>query len=511
MKEKAFSLLNYLLLLSIFYTLYGTIRSSLLDLSAINDKVFGALLILFFLVCMLLYRKKTRVYVQNKIKQFADFFKKNIAIITWTLFPLTVILQFIILYYIHVPLDWDVNAIHASVTELTKNSPDSIASIYLSKNPNNTLFFFFMYFMTQIANFFYPSLGNSWMFWQLLNTLFMDLGFIFIFLSAKNLFNKEIAYISFYLAFIPLGLSPWMLVVYTDILILPVIGIIFWLYSLIKQNHSKMLIVSLGVLIAIAYLLKPSSIVFLIAFILIKFIVLLTDSKKINFKRIILLSLLFCLPFVGTIKVFHVVENHQKLIVLDKSKAKPWQHFVMMGLNSSGGFSEEDTIATTSIPTESGKISYANQKILERLNNYGFTGYTKFLLKKHLNNTDRGDFGWGRDGGPQVYVPSNNPLQTFLRDTYYQQGEKVKTIRFFMHLMWMITLIGLLFVTRKKFRNDEQDTLLAIFKLTILGAFLYLLLFEGGRSRYLIQYLPTIYILSANGLYFQFSRRNTDK
>ena len=28
-------------------------------------------------------------------------------------------------------------------------------------------------------------------------------------------------------------------------------------------------------------------------------------------------------------------------------------------------------------------------------------GYTKFLLVKHFNNTDRGDFGWGRDGTPQ--------------------------------------------------------------------------------------------------------------
>lgn len=232
---------------------------------------------------------------------------------------------------------------------------------------------------------------------------------------------------------------------------------------------------------------------------------LLTDPKKINLKKVLLITVLFCLSFAGTIKLFHLFEDQQKLIVIDPNQAKPWQHFVMMGLTGSGGFSEEDTRATISIPTKEGKVNYANKKIAERIKNYGFTGYTKFLMKKHFNNTDRGDFGWGRDGGAQIYLQSNDPIQIFLRDTYYQQGEKVKTVRLFMHLMWMITLVGLLFVTRKQFNNDPNDTLLAILKLTILGAFLYLLLFEGGRSRYLIQYLPFIYMLSANGFYLQFT------
>jgi len=40
-------------------------------------------------------------------------------------------------------------------------------------------------------------------------------------------------------------------------------------------------------------------------------------------------------------------------------------------------------------------------------------------------------------------------------------------------------------------------------RLTIIGAFLFLLLFEGGRSRYLIQYLPAFLILGT--LSFQYS------
>lgn len=38
-----------------------------------------------------------------------------------------------------------------------------------------------------------------------------------------------------------------------------------------------------------------------------------------------------------------------------------------------------------------------------------------------------------------------------------------------------------------------------ILKLSIIGSLMYLLLFEGGRSRYLIQFLPQIILLS--GIY----------
>ncbi|WP_339099035.1 hypothetical protein A5821_001202 [Enterococcus sp. 7F3_DIV0205] len=501
MKKTIVSLLNYLFICSILYTLYGALRSSLLDISNINDKIWVFLLCLLFISAIIFCSESSRLYLNKKSKQWFEFFKKNIELITKMLFILTIFLQVIILYYIHVPLDWDVDGIHASVTELIKNSPDSIASIYLSGNPNNSLFFFLMYFISQIGNFFHQSLGYSWMFWQLVNTIFMDIGFIFIFLAAKNLFNKKVAYLSFYLAFIPLALSPWMLVIYTDIIMLPVISIIFWLYSLAIKNHKKHLIVFLGILTAVSYLLKPSSIVFLIAYILVSLITLITEHRKIKLKKVILITLLFFLPFAGTLKLFHTFENHQKLVIIDKSKAKPWQHFVMMGVRGSGGYSVEDTDTINSLPSKQDKINYANKEIVARLKNHGFIGYTKFLMKKHLNNTDRGDFGWGRDGNPQVYVKSNDPIQIFLRDTYYQQGEKVKTVRIFMHLMWIVTLLGLLFATKKEEKNEDTDYLLAIFKLTILGAFLYLLLFEGGRSRYLIQYLPTIYILSAYGFY----------
>ncbi|OXE60580.1 hypothetical protein ADH69_08455 [Limosilactobacillus reuteri] len=49
------------------------------------------------------------------------------------------------------------------------------------------------------------------------------------------------------------------------------------------------------------------------------------------------------------------------------------------------------------------------------------------------------------------------------------------------------------------FATIKVDNSLVI-KLTILGGFIFLLLFEGGRSRYLIQFLPYLITLSSLGI-----------
>lgn len=48
------------------------------------------------------------------------------------------------------------------------------------------------------------------------------------------------------------------------------------------------------------------------------------------------------------------------------------------------------------------------------------------------------------------------------------------------------------------FSRDGNEWSRILF-LTMVGGFLYLLLFEGGRSRYLIQYLPALVPLAAWG------------
>lgn len=138
-----------------------------------------------------------------------------------------------------------------------------------------------MYGISKVMNLFNHTWGSSWFVWQLWNIIFMDIGFVILFKAAKHLFNKKVAYLTFYLASFSLMFSPWILVPYTDVIMIPVISAVLLLYA--KQieikNSGVWNLIFIGILLGICYLLKPSSIVFLIAWTIIMGIKLLTTGK----------------------------------------------------------------------------------------------------------------------------------------------------------------------------------------------------------------------------------------
>lgn len=67
--------------------------------------------------------------------------------------------------------------------------------------------------------------------------------------------------------------------------------------------------------------------------------------------------------------------------------------------------------------------------------------------------------------------------------------------KFFPQIIWVVALILILFATI----GDSHETL-QLLKYTVVGGFMFLLLFEGGRSRYLIQFLPYLFTLAGLGI-----------
>ena len=62
--------------------------------------------------------------------------------------------------------------------------------------------------------------------------------------------------------------------------------------------------------------------------------------------------------------------------------------------------------------------------------------------------------------------------------------------------IWIVMVLGA-FVPVWKYRRYRQLNYLL---LTIFGGILFLMVFEGGKTRYLIQFLPQIFLLSSIGL-----------
>jgi len=65
--------------------------------------------------------------------------------------------------------------------------------------------------------------------------------------------------------------------------------------------------------------------------------------------------------------------------------------------------------------------------------------------------------------------------------------------RFVAQLVWMAVLVALFFTI------SLSDWKVQLLKYGVVGFMLFLLIFEGGRSRYVIQFLPLILVLASVG------------
>lgn len=86
--------------------------------------------------------------------------------------------------------------------------------------------------------------------------------------------------------------------------------------------------------------------------------------------------------------------------------------------------------------------------------------------------------------------PNNRGITNKLKNFIYLYGRHISDFRFAAQLWW----ISLLVIIAIGF--GPQDNLIQILRLSLIGGFMFLLLFEGGRSRYLIQYLPCLLLLA---------------
>lgn len=72
----------------------------------------------------------------------------------------------------------------------------------------------------------------------------------------------------------------------------------------------------------------------------------------------------------------------------------------------------------------------------------------------------------------------------------YPNGDNLDNFRFIAQLAW----IALLFLIAFGWQN--QRLVVQALRLGMIGGFIFLLIFEGGRSRYLIQFLPVLFLIA---------------
>ncbi|MCU7700256.1 hypothetical protein ODV97_08960 [Enterococcus gallinarum] len=289
---------------------------------------------------------------------------------------------------------------------------------------------------------------------------------------------------------------PSIIVPYTDTWVLPFVSASLFFYALmikkeLPTKYNLLGAVGLGIAAVVGYFIKPSALILLIAVLLIEAISFF--AKKWQSKGRIVLLMITLITAGGTYAVCnHQLEN-QQYIAIDESRAIPMIHFMNIGLTNDGGYSPEDAQAMAELPTKQAKIDYSKEKIQERLKERGVLGYISFLFQKHRNNTADGTFAWLKEGSfiQEGETPKGKGFTRWLQEGYYLYGNRIADFRFMAQIWWVICLLIMAFGWKRQGKYEQM------LRLSLVGGFLFLLLFEGGRSRYLIQFLPFFLLLAS--------------
>lgn len=417
---------------------------------------------------------------KNWFRQVFIIQKKRTAIF---LFLVVVLWQIVFVFNVHPAIGFDAGAIHQALTDTT----DPEIKAYFSLNYNNMPILLAQLALSQLFA------TRSWLFFDLVTVVLVDLSALLNICSVAVLARKRVA-AALYIHAIWLLLFPMIIVPYTDTWVLPLVSCYLLCYCVLAHSQFSWPIklvaaIGFGCSVSGAYFMKPSAIVGVVAIVLIELLYLF----KTHSVSLLALGLLCCSAFAagGTyVAVNHTIDQ-QTHIQVNTARQIPAIHFISMGAYGDGGYNPQDALKMAEIPTKKGRVAYSKKMWQQRLRQKGVWGYLAFLVKKQRNNTADGSFAWVKEGHfiNEGTKPQGRGFAAQLKQFIYLYGTRLGDLRFITQAWWIVWLILIVFGWRKRTKFVQ------IMRLMIIGGFMYLLIFEGGRSRYLIQFLPAFLIL----------------
>ncbi len=303
---------------------------------------------------------------------------------------------------------------------------------------------------------------------------------------AIYIYDKSKELIGTWINMVWLLLFPMIIIPYSDTVVLPFVSLLLLMYVVIIKSSNICLkiisIIILGCVTSFIYFLKPSSIIPFIAICVMG----IFGIKNLKIKNI-LLMLLLAVSLCSSYAIIKTGLNSQDYIKIDASYKMPMTHFIEMGMKGQFGSYDQASVDAMKSSNKKKKERYIKSHIKETLTNRGWLGYIKFLLTKQGYNTADGTFGWLKEGN-FIGNSSKDKPNTF-KEYLYPDGKYLYDFKFIAQFIWLIGLVILLL------GFNDRRYFVQVLRLSLIGAFVFLLIFEGGRSRYMIQFLPAIIML----------------
>ena len=474
-------LIKIIFYIFIFLTLYFALVSNNLLLKANKSTTFTYLILGLIVALIILYN-----YFLNIKKFFHFIFVEHKYITSIICFILSIIAQVIYVINFHPAVGFDAGAIHDAVL----NPHNEELRGYFSLNSNNLPILLLEENLSKLFR------NNSWFFYSVISIFFVDISAL-LNIWIIYLLNAKLTAVIIYIESIWLFSYPMAIIAYTDNWVLPLISLyvllIVYSWKFRKNNFLMFFFAFLaGVCSILAYFLKPSGIIPMLGIIIYLLFSFLNNFSKSSLRKRIVTLLCLIVGMGMTLEIGNNLLRHQTYIPITWERKIPAIHFIQIGMTGNGGYnSATDNIIMGRLYTKKEKTDYSVKRIKKILQKKKLS-YINFLVWKHGNNTSDGTFGWLGEG--QFFkIKKKNNFKNIYQEFLFKSGKELNNFRYMVQLIWIIFLVFLAFSWKENF------IWMQVFRLGMIGAFVFLLIFEGGRSRYLIQFLPILFLLTTLG------------
>ncbi|GEL15964.1 hypothetical protein [Pediococcus cellicola] len=480
--------IDTVILILFLITFLGTLVTTNL-----NGQVIGGIGAVFVIIFYLGYLFRNHLSFLKNIQKMTGKYHVDAK---WFFSVLALIYQMILLISLATETGFDTGIMKWAATSKSI-VPESYLANYFSQNPTDLSFMFVERGLYHIVN--GLNLTNFTLVLDIINLILVDISIVLVGLVLKRHLNKATVWV---LAPLVILISPWIVIVYTDTFVLPFIsGMILmmdilatdWLASKKPKKQFIWQSALLGLLTWAAYALKPTAMILIIALILELAFVLIFNRTKFDLKTVALSLLVAAVCFGVCQGANQLALKHQQFVSINPNQKELPSHYLMMGMNKEtyGSYSHQDYLYSTKFPTKKTQQSANFKMIRKRLQNFGFGGYARFLLAKNYYNTNDGTLGWLKEG--DFFNKPSFKKHKFIRSFYYPYGSNLRISQTILQAIWILIFAGVVFSFLDKI------FFIRVLRMSLFGLLFYLLLFEGGQSRYLIQFLPIIYVLAIFG------------
>lgn len=426
--------------------------------------------------------------------------EQKIVIIYWILWRISCLLMLYIAWSLRMSIyhTWDYGRLLQDAIQLAQTN-EFKSYIYYSQYPNNLfmLFLLKMLFKTVLIVFPDISIGGLQASSIIVSCILVQISIVLVYMTAKEVWGKKKAAVTGVFLLLASPLYLYATLAYTDTFSLPlVVGQIYFYVKFQKEETKKKwyYLVGIAILGAMGFKLKMT-----IAFVLIASIINLFIRQELKqFLKyvgiILVVSGVTCIIINKTLSFqFNITPE------LSNRYQFPYAHWVMMTLNDSGGYSQEDVDYTCSFETYDEKNKADIKEIKHRLKQRGMVGTLKHIFVKKIirtwgNASMAGDTYISSVAGKMLTKTKLHSL--FCLDGKYHDIYMIYSQAYHLIMLFWIFYCAIINVWKRQMENGMENVLMT----TVWGLAVFLSIWECN-SRYIFQMLPIMVLLMMSGMY----------